>query len=109
MVTNQSGSQLSNWTLTWTFPGNQSIYNLWNGVLTQTGATVQVNNAAWNGTISNGGTVTFGFNANYSGTNQPPDEFVLNGTVCAHQVQGAQSTENSGAGQVYLPLIMAEN
>jgi hypothetical protein len=67
--------------LSWTFPGNQAITNLWNGTFTQSGAAVSVKDAGYNATISaGGGSVNFGFNINYSGTNAKPAVFTLNGT-----------------------------
>ncbi|MBN1310328.1 MAG: cellulose binding domain-containing protein [Anaerolineae bacterium] len=82
-VRNGSSSAINGWTLTWTFPGNQQITNLWNGSYTQSGASVSVRDAGWNATIgANGGTVSFGFNLNYNGTNGTPTNFALNGTAC---------------------------
>ena len=85
-IKNNGTAAINGWTLTWTFPGNQTITNLWNGAYTQSGAAVSVTNAGFNATIgASGGTVSFGFNANYSGTNARPASFALNGTAC--QVQ----------------------
>lgn len=81
-IKNQTGAALNGWTLTWTFPGNQQITNLWNGTLTQAGANVQVKNASWNGNVSNGSTISFGFQGTYSGTNTKPTSFALNGATC---------------------------
>jgi xyloglucan-specific exo-beta-1,4-glucanase len=85
MITNNSTSAISAWTLDWTFPGSQVISNLWNGSYTQNGTSVSVNNASYNGTIAAGGSVSFGFNLTYSGTNAKPTSFTLNGISC--QVQ----------------------
>jgi endoglucanase len=83
VITNNGTTAINGWTLTWTFPGNQAITNLWNGSFTQTGASVSVNNLSYNGAIgANGGTVNFGFNAKYSGANAKPTSFALNGTIC---------------------------
>lgn len=82
-IRNDGTLAINGWTLTWIFPGNQQITNLWNGSHTQSGASVSVRDAAWNATIgANGGTVSFGVNLSYSGTNSAPTSFVLNGTVC---------------------------
>jgi len=77
-----SQSALTQWTLSWTFGGNQVVSNAWNGALTQTGQNVETRNAAWNGNVPAGGTVTFGFQASYSGSNAKPAVFRLNGVVC---------------------------
>jgi cellulase/cellobiase CelA1 len=82
-IRNTSAAAVNGWTLTWTFPGNQRINNLWNGAYTQSNALVSVSNATWNRTISaNGGTANFGFNIVYSGANTAPASFSLNGTPC---------------------------
>ncbi|MBN1313421.1 MAG: glycoside hydrolase family 3 C-terminal domain-containing protein [Anaerolineae bacterium] len=82
-VRNNGTSIINGWTITWTFPGNQQITNLWNGSYSQSGASVSVSNANWNATIgANGGTTSFGFNLVYSGTNAVPPNFTLNGTHC---------------------------
>jgi xyloglucan-specific exo-beta-1,4-glucanase len=85
-ITNNSGAALSSWTLAWTFPGDQTITNLWNGNLSQSGISVTVSNKDYNGTIAaNGGTVSFGFQLSYSGSNAKPTGFTLNGTSCQIQ------------------------
>jgi beta-xylosidase len=82
-IKNNGTAAINGWTLTWIFPGNQTITNLWNATYTQSGTSVSVTNASYNATIgANGGTVNFGFNANYSGTNAKPTSFKLNGTTC---------------------------
>jgi endoglucanase len=83
VITNQSSTAWSNWTLNWSFGGNQQITNLWNGNHTQQGQQVQVTNAAWNGTVNAGGTVTLGFQATYQGANPTPTQFQVNGVSCA--------------------------
>ena len=79
-----TGSQVINgWTLTWTWAGNQHIIQSWNSNYTQSGQNVAVTNAAWNPIINPGDTLTgIGFNATYSGTNQSPNVFYVNGTLC---------------------------
>ncbi|MCL6590510.1 MAG: glycoside hydrolase family 9 protein [Firmicutes bacterium] len=85
-ITNNTSSAVNGWTLAWTFPGNQTISNLWSGTYTQSGASVSVKDAGYNATIgANGGSVNFGFNINYSGTNAKPTSFTLNGTACTVQ------------------------
>ncbi|HEX3048645.1 MAG TPA: carbohydrate-binding protein, partial [Bacillota bacterium] len=70
---NNTTAAVNGWTLAFTFPGNQTIANLWNGTYTQSGASVSVKDAGFNGVIGAlGGSVNFGFNLNYSGTNAKP-------------------------------------
>ena len=82
-ITNNTTAAVNGWILAWTFPGNQTITNLWNGTFTQSGASVTVKNASYNTTIpANGGSLNFGFNLNYSGANAKPASFTLNGIAC---------------------------
>jgi endoglucanase len=81
-ITNTRSTQLTGWTLAFTFPGNQHIASAWNGVAAQTGADVVVRKASYNGPVPPGGTVSFGFQANYGGSNTNPTTFDLNGTRC---------------------------
>ncbi len=80
-----TGSAVNGWTLTWSFPGNQRVYDLWNGRASQKGQAVTVRNATYNANLATGATVPIGFNATYSGTNAKPTAFALNGKPC--QVQ----------------------
>jgi hypothetical protein len=75
-----NGPAIQDWTLGWTFPGNQKITNLWNGTYTQNGAAVTVKNAAFNGAIGTGQSANFGFNIDFSGTNTAPTSFTVNGS-----------------------------
>jgi cellulase/cellobiase CelA1 len=81
-ISNQSGAALNGWELTWTFPADQRIINLWNGKVSQSGADVVVTDAGWNAQVPAGGTVEFGFQAIFSGTNSLPTAFALNGEPC---------------------------
>lgn len=85
-IKNNTSTAVNGWTLAWTFPGNQTITNIWCAAYTQSGASVTANDAGYNATIpANGGSVNFGFNLNYTGTNDQPAGFTLNGVAC--QVQ----------------------
>jgi cellulase/cellobiase CelA1 len=85
-ITNNNATAVNGWTLAFTFPGNQTITNLWNGTYTQSGASVSVKDGGFNANIpANGGSVNFGFNISYSGTNAKPAAFTLNGAVCGVQ------------------------
>jgi endoglucanase len=82
-IQNTGTQQINSWTLTWTWSGNQQIYDAWDSNYTQNGQNVTLTNAAWNGTIGVGDTITgIGFNAHYSGTNNNPTTFYVNGTLC---------------------------
>jgi cellulose 1,4-beta-cellobiosidase len=70
VVKNTGSGTLNGWSLGWTFPGSQTITNLWNGSYTQSGNTVTVSNASYDGSLASGGTATVGFTA--TGTSAPP-------------------------------------
>jgi alpha-galactosidase len=85
-ITNNTMVAVNGWTLAFSFPGNQTITNLWNGTYTQSGASVSVKDVGYNANIPiSGGTLNFGFNINYNGTNTKPTAFTLNGTACQIQ------------------------
>ncbi|UWE09995.1 glycoside hydrolase family 11 protein [Actinacidiphila bryophytorum] len=71
-VKNNGSSGINGWTVKMTFPGNQTVTNLWSGSYSQSGSTVTVNNADYNGSVAAGASTSFGFNANYSGSNGAP-------------------------------------
>ena len=52
---------LSKWTVSWTFPGSQTVSQLWSGVYSGSGSLATVKNAAWNGTVAANSYTTFGF------------------------------------------------
>ncbi|MGW1957196.1 glycoside hydrolase family 6 protein [Streptomyces sp. NPDC001920] len=80
-VTNQ-GAAKSNWSVKWSYAGNQKITSGWNAKVSQSGAAVTAANESYNGTLSTGGSVSFGFQASYSGTNAIPATFTLDGVAC---------------------------
>jgi endoglucanase len=83
VIENTGTTNLSSWTLGWTFPDSQEITDLWDGVETQNGETVAVSSESYNGAVAAGGSVLgVGFTANYNGTNSEPTNFTLNGVAC---------------------------
>ncbi|MGI5269153.1 cellulose binding domain-containing protein [Nonomuraea sp. CA-218870] len=71
-VRNTGGSALTGWRVTWTWPGDQRITQLWSGSHTQTGANVSVTDAGYNGNLAPNATTSFGFNASQSSAGSPP-------------------------------------
>ena len=71
-VTNDGSSPTNGWTVTWTFPGDQRITQLWNGSYAQSGPSVTVNSQSYNGAIAAGGTTTFGFTGTYTANDAAP-------------------------------------
>ncbi|WP_271189002.1 cellulose binding domain-containing protein [Dactylosporangium matsuzakiense] len=83
VVTNTGPTAVSGWTLAWTFPGSQTITDMWNATKTQSGAAATATNVSYNPVIAaNGGSVTFGFNVTYTGSDPAPTGFELNGSAC---------------------------
>lgn len=96
-LTNE-GPALKGWTVTWTFPGGQTVTQAWNGVATQSNATVLVSNADFNENLDAGAAVDIGFTASASGTNVAPTAVSLNGVPCAVNGQKPSSQVPLGVG-----------
>ncbi len=80
VITNNGTLPIKNWTLDFTFPGNQKTYEIWNAGYSQTGKTMKVwSTESWNDEIAPGATVSFGFNLRYSGSNAKPTQFTVDG------------------------------
>lgn len=80
-IQNTGTAALNGWTLTWTFPGSQTVSQLWNGAMTQAGTTVTVSNLSYNASIAAGGSYNdAGLTAN--GTVGVPTSFAINGVAC---------------------------
>ena len=70
------------WTLTWAFPGDQQITDLWNGTSAQSGEQVTVTSESYNASIAPAGAVTIGFTGTFNKSNASPTTFSVNGTAC---------------------------
>jgi hypothetical protein len=80
-IQNTGTTAINGWTLTWTFPGAQTLANLWNGTPTQSGAAVTVTSMSHNATIAAGGSYNdVGFVGN--GAAATPTSFAVNGVRC---------------------------
>ncbi|MBN2007582.1 MAG: cellulose binding domain-containing protein [Anaerolineae bacterium] len=88
VIKNTGNTPINGWTLTWTFPNGQNIYQAWSSILVSPGPNnASLKNAAWNGVLQPGQTTSnfggpVGFNANHYGTNGRPTSFTLNGQPC---------------------------
>jgi chitodextrinase len=71
-VTDSGSTPITGWKVAWTWPGNQTVTNLWNGSGSQSGAQESVTGLSYNSTLGAGASTTFGLSANYSGTNTAP-------------------------------------
>jgi hypothetical protein len=82
-IKNTGTAPITNWNLTWTWPGSQTVTQAWNANYTQTGANVQFTYESYNATIAAGATLSgMGFNGTWSGSNVAPTAFYVNGTLC---------------------------
>jgi len=90
VTVNNVGDAVSNWTLTFAFPGNQRVTNGWNATWSQPqgSSTVTATSMSFNGSLGTGASTTVGFNGSYSGTNTAPSNFSVNGTACTGQPPG---------------------
>jgi len=89
-IANTGTTAINNWTLGWTFPGNQQVSQLWGGNVTSQGEAITVTSLSWDASIPAGGTMnSVGFTA--TGTAAVPTAILLNGVACG-------STSGSGGG-----------
>ncbi len=70
-------SPITAWKVSYSWPGSQTVTDIWNASDAQTGAAVDASNLSYNGSLSAGGSTTFGLQA--SGT--PPSS--LTGLTCS--------------------------
>ncbi|WP_318215091.1 cellulose binding domain-containing protein [Streptomyces sp. SCL15-6] len=84
-IHNTGSTAVDRWELSFTFPGGQSVTQIWNATRVQDGRRVTVTHpSGYNTSIAPGATVNFGFSgASQAGTNGVPDSFTLNGTACS--------------------------
>jgi hypothetical protein len=59
-VTNSGTAATSGWNVGYTWPGTQTISQIWSATATQTGAAVSAASMSYNGTLAPGGSATFG-------------------------------------------------
>jgi cellulose binding protein with CBM2 domain len=67
-VANNGTTPTTDWTVGYTWPGSQTVSQIWSASDTQSGADVSVTNLSYNGAIPAGGSLTFGL----LGTGSPP-------------------------------------
>lgn len=77
-LTDTGTAPLGGWTVTWTYPGDQKITNLWNAFYTQTGETIAAHDPFdTNATVAPGSSASFGMQGTYSASNAAPTSFSL--------------------------------
>lgn len=83
VITNETGSALSGWTLKFDLPAGTTISSLWNGSYTTAGQTVTVTASSWNATIAAGASVDVGFVTSAAGTAGDPANCLINNARCS--------------------------
>ena len=78
-VTNNGTSPTKGWNVAWSWPGAQTVTQIWNASETQSRAAVSAANLSYNGAINAGGSTTFGL----LGSGNAPT--ALSGLRCAAQ------------------------
>ncbi len=78
-ITNPGSTAIHNWTLQFTFPGDQKIVQVWNGHFVQSGEQVTITNMSYNATIAPGQTLNLGSNGTWTANDTSPTAFTLNG------------------------------
>jgi endoglucanase len=102
-ITN-NGPALTNWTLAFTFPNDQTVSNGWDATFTQNGQDVSAASESYNGALATGASVSIGFVGAVGPVDSLPTYFTVNGFACngATQVPSVELTSPS-AGADYAP------
>ncbi|HLH58960.1 MAG TPA: cellulase family glycosylhydrolase [Streptosporangiaceae bacterium] len=82
VLTNTGSSPIGPWTLSWTFPGDQKISQMWNATESQSGEQVTAASESYDATIAPSASVTIGFTGTYTASDTAPAGFSVNGTAC---------------------------
>ena len=78
-ITNNTGSSLSSWTVSFAVPSGLEIANGWNGIFSVSGTTATVKNESYNGDFANGASITIGFQYSSPSPFNPPSNIIING------------------------------
>jgi endoglucanase len=77
-LANTGTEPFGGWTVTWTFPGDQKVTNLWSAFYTQTGETIAAHDPFdTNATVPAGSSASFGMQGTWSSSNASPTSFTL--------------------------------
>ncbi|MFB6776850.1 cellulose binding domain-containing protein [Streptomyces sp. NPDC056352] len=94
VVTNDTGTTQSDWTLEFDLPAGTRVSSLWNGEHTVNGSHVIVKPASWNKELAPGTSVTVGFVTTSDGTAANPTGCLINNATCS--VDTGATPEPSG-------------
>ncbi|MET9438835.1 cellulose binding domain-containing protein [Streptomyces sp. NPDC006551] len=90
VITNETSTIQSDWTLEFDLPAGTTVGSLWNGEHTVSGRHVTVKPASWNKRLTPGQSVTVGFVTSASGEAGDPADCLINKATCS--VGGATPT-----------------
>jgi endoglucanase len=77
-LANTGTAPFGGWTVTWAYPGDQQVTNLWNGFSSQAGETVSAHDAyGTNQTIAPGSSANFGLQGTFSASDATPTSFTM--------------------------------
>ncbi|WP_406081960.1 protein kinase domain-containing protein [Micromonospora sp. NBC_00858] len=96
-LTNTGGSELRDWTMSFTFPGQQTVTKAEPTPVHQQGRTVLIRPAAQRATLAPGAAEKLTLAGKYSGANPLPVEFRLGDATCGVRVSGVAGTAPSTA------------
>jgi hypothetical protein len=83
VITNETGTAQSDWTLEFDLPAGTKIGSLWNAEHTVDGRRVTVRPASWNKSLAPGASVTVGFVTSASGEAADPTSCLINEVTCS--------------------------
>ena len=86
----------SDWTLGYSYGGNQRLQNGWNGTWSQSGQAVTVANATYNGSVAAGASTSIGANFTYSGGNTAPTVLRCTSRATGSWTAPARSSSRTG-------------
>jgi endo-1,4-beta-xylanase len=82
-IRNTGRTRISDWTLAFTFPGDETISSAWNARFTQVHTSVSATSTDYNTVIPRGGSQSFGFLGSWNSNDTAPSKFSVNGTACS--------------------------
>jgi hypothetical protein len=74
-ITNTGSAPITDWTLRFTFGGDQRVTNAWNATFSQSGAIVTLTHASWNRVIPPGGSTSAGMQGTWNTNSTAPSAF----------------------------------
>jgi len=77
-LANTGTEPLGGWTVSWTYPGDETITNLWSAFFTQTGEAVAAHDPFdTNATVAPGSSASFGMQGTFSSSDAVPTSFTM--------------------------------